>query len=81
MSDKLTLITLPGSDFSGIQDWGEHTVGEMIENVRSYGRYLQSQADAISNASDADFNVTVVRGSLAQHHIKTLQKSVKINDN
>lgn len=74
MSDKLTKITLPNQKaFRGLLEWGEQSPKGMIELVRSYATHLRIQAEAIEQASDADFKVDLVKGSHMQRYIKTLQ--------
>lgn len=72
MSDKLTRITLRG--WSGLLDWGKKTPEEMIHQARKHAEYLRAEAAKIDAAADADFKIDVVKGSMVQHHIKTLQE-------
>lgn len=76
MSEKLTRIRLPGSnDFRGLQNWGEKTAAEMVDYARKYAARLRAEAEAIENASDAAFQIDVVRGPYVQHLVREVQKS------
>lgn len=78
MTEKLTRITLPGrTAFRGLMDWGELTPAQMIAQARVHARHLRSEAEAIERAADADFQVDVVRGSVVQRYVKTLQHAQK----
>lgn len=74
MTEKLTQIHLPGSLASGQADWGEKTVAEMIAQYRANAATWLKDAQDVLAAADADFRVTVVRGSIVQHPVKTLQQ-------
>lgn len=76
MSEKLTRIRLPGQKvIPGLLEWGEQPISKMIETARRHAAHLRAQAEAIEKASDEEFQVDVVRGSVVQHHVKELQKS------
>lgn len=76
MTEKLTRITLPGaSQGVSLMDWGELSAEEMIRQIRQRAEYLRAEADAIMAASDSDFQIDVIRGSIVQHHVKTLQSA------
>lgn len=79
MSDILTEITLPCSNFSGLMDYGRKTPEEMIAFVRKYVREQKEQADKmaemINDAPDSAFQINVVRGPYVRHLIKELQHS------
>lgn len=74
MSEKMTTIKLPGSDWTGFADWGEKTVDEMYRQARSHAFRELEIANAILGATREDFRVRVVRGIIIQHPIKTLQE-------
>ncbi|WP_413711774.1 hypothetical protein [Rhizobium sp. Rhizsp82] len=80
MSEKMTLIRLPnaGSGEGGILEWGEVPASEMIERLRSFHRFRLELAQKILAAPDHAFQVDVVRGSIVQKHIKTLQTASPI---
>ena len=73
MSDKMTVVQLPGVSGAGFQNYGERTVPEMIETLRRYARADLERAEKILAAKDEDFQVEVVRGVIVGHHIKWLQ--------
>ena len=76
MSEKLTRIRLlSGSKFKGLQNWGEKTADEMIQEARRYAAHLRAEAEAIEQAADADFQIDVVRGPYVQHHVREVQKA------
>lgn len=74
MSDKLTRIGLPGCPNGwGIMDWGEHDAAEMVRQIRARAAHLRQQVEAIEAADDQDFKIDVVRGSVVQHHLRSIQ--------
>lgn len=76
MSEKLTRIRLPGSEaFRGLQNWGEKSAAEMVNYARSYAARLRAEAEAIEGASDADFQIDIVRGPYVQRHVREVQKA------
>jgi len=75
MSEKLTRIRLAKpTAFNGLMDWGVCSVEQMLAQARAYSAHLRREADAIDAAADDDFEVCVVRGSVVQHHLETLQE-------
>lgn len=75
MSEKLTRIRVPGSKaFRGLMDWGERS--DMVSQVRAHADHLRKQVAEIDAASDEDFDIVVVRGSVVQHHVRTLQEGI-----
>ncbi len=78
MTEKLTRLLLPGATaFRGIQDWGEVETADLIAQARKYAEHLRAQADEIDEASDSDFKIDVVRGSIVQHHVRSVQPGRK----
>jgi hypothetical protein len=76
MSEKLTLIRLPGQKaFSGFMQRDEKSAAEMIAAARRYAASLRAEAEAIEAAADADFQIDVVRGWIVQHHVREVQKA------
>ena len=76
MSDILTRIRLPdGKPFVGLLDWGRKDGNEMICLVRAYADRLRAEVERIDAATDADFQIDVVRGSIVQRFIAEVQKS------
>ncbi len=74
MTEKLTRITLPGSDpHVGLMDWGELSAENMIGQFRRHAAHLRAQAEIIEAATDEDFAVDVVRGAIVSRHIRTIQ--------
>lgn len=74
MTDKLTRIELPGGIMgNGLMDWGEHTAEDMLGQLRRYAAHLRARAEEIESAADEDFQIDVVRGSIVQHHVRTVQ--------
>ncbi len=74
MSDKLTRINLPGlPNGEGFMEWGEQTPEHMIDIMRRRAMHMRVVANAIDAAADADFKIDVVRGSIVQHQVKSLQ--------
>jgi len=72
----LTTIHLPTSKFgSGLAEWGELSAAGMIEHIRHRAKMLRAEADAIDAAADEDFQIDVVRGSVIQRHVRTVQLS------
>lgn len=75
MSEKMTRIRLgKDSAFRGFQDWGEKPPSEIISTVRRRAAYLRAEAEAIETAADEDFQIDIVRGPIAQHHVREVQK-------
>jgi hypothetical protein len=74
MTEKLTRIVI-GKKSRGILEWGEIDPKEMIARFREYAAGLRQEAEKIENAADEDFQIDVVRGSVVQHHVKTLQNA------
>ena len=72
MSEKLTRITIPGdrSQYTGLMDWGEHTREEMVRQLRRQSQTYREAADAIDATADADFDVDIIRGPVAQKHVR-----------
>ncbi|API60575.1 hypothetical protein BSL82_15830 [Tardibacter chloracetimidivorans] len=50
----------------------------MISQARSYSAHLRAQADLLDAASDADFQIDVIRGSHVQHHVREVQKATSM---
>jgi hypothetical protein len=72
----LTTIHLPTSKYgSGLAEWGELSAAGMIEHIRAKAARLRAEADAIDAAADEDFQIDVVRGSVVQRHVRTVQLS------
>lgn len=81
MAEKMTRITLPGQKcWTGIMDWGRIEPEKMIQQARAYAAHLREQAAAVETAADEDFQVVVVRGSLVQHFMETLQESARVKE-
>lgn len=74
MMEKLTSISLPRVDNSGLSIWGEASVGSAINQLREQARRDLAVAQAIIDADDEDFRVTIVRGPVIQHLIEVLQE-------
>jgi hypothetical protein len=76
MSALHTRILLPGmSSGAGLMDWDRQTPEEMIRQLRRYYQKLHDDAVQILAAQDHEFQVDVIRGSIVQHHVQTLQQS------
>ena len=76
MSEILTRITLPGQRvFSGLMDWGTKSTEEMIKEARKYSAYLRAQSDEIDRALYKEFQIDVIRGSVAERHVREVQRS------
>lgn len=79
MSDTLTQLELPCSEFSGIMSYGVKSAKEMIQEARDHVKYVKERADKeydlVMNAPDEEFQIDVVRGVHVQHHVRTIQKS------
>jgi len=73
MTEKLTRIVLGKGP--GILEWGEVDPKEMIARLRKHATSMRKEAEAIEGASDEDFQIDIVRGSVVQHHVKTLQNA------
>jgi hypothetical protein len=74
----MTRIRLPGSKaHHGFMDHGVCTVDDMISQVRAHADHMRRQVAEIDAAKDEDFQVDVVRGSVVQHFVRTLQTSAK----
>lgn len=74
MSDIFTRITLPNSKYDGQLLRGRCvSVKEAIDQAREIALSNREEAEACLNALDADFHVDIVRGSIIEHPIKTLQ--------
>lgn len=76
MSEKLTRVMLPeGIPGNGYMNWGEHSVEDMIRQLRQRAASLRAEAEEIEAAADAEFQIDVIRGSVVQRHIRELQHS------
>jgi hypothetical protein len=77
MTDTLTRISVPRcrEPHPGILDWGQKTAPEMIAQVRAYADHMRAQVAAIDATADEDFQIEVVRGSVVQRHVRTVQQS------
>jgi hypothetical protein len=73
MSDILTRVTLPNSKYNGHMSWGRLTAKEAIEKARITALYNRDEAEACLNALDSDFQVDIVRGSIVENPVSTLQ--------
>lgn len=51
-------------------EWGVKTRDEMIKIIRDYATRQRDQANAILNASDVEFEVHVVDGSVVQRFVR-----------
>lgn len=79
MSEKVTRIRLPGQKhWPGCMEWGEQPASMMIGQARRYAAHLRAQADVIDAALDGHFQIDVVRGTCAQHHLHEVQKAATI---
>lgn len=74
MSEKMTVIDLPGQFGCGLMDYGDLPAEKMIADVRKMAADWRAKADAIEGAGDDDFRIRVVRGVHVQHPIRTLQE-------
>jgi len=74
MSDKLTSISLLRVNNSGLSIWGEVSIGSAINQLREQARRDLVVAQAILDADDEDFRVSIVRGPVSQHEIELLQE-------
>lgn len=72
MSAKMTRIRLRGSRY-GLMDWGEHSFEEMTRQMRAHAEALRTEADAILEAKDSDFDVAVVCGPYVQHFVRQVE--------
>jgi hypothetical protein len=76
MSDILTRIMLPNSPaMCGLMVYGRESVEHMIARLRQNGKAMVEEGQMLLDAKDEDFQVDIVRGSIAAHHVKELQKS------
>jgi hypothetical protein len=80
MSDLLTTIRLPGARDSGLADWGRKTVPEMIAQYRAYHQARLETEMLALDALDEDYRVTIVRGSVINKHVETLQEGRKADE-
>lgn len=72
MTEKLTRIRVPDAKAHvGLMDWGE--CDDMIAQIRRHADWLREQVAAIDACADSDFEIVVVRGSVVQHHVRTIQ--------
>ncbi len=77
MSEKMTSINLPGVFGSGLADWGEKSVAEMVDQVRAHARHHKEVAEAVLAAADSDFYVSTYRGVHVQRDRRVLQEGRK----
>lgn len=72
MSEKMTRIRVPGSKNSdaAFMDYGELTREEMVKAIRARADYLREVVSEIDATADSEFEVDIVRGPWAQHHIR-----------
>lgn len=76
MSEKVTRLNIPGQrDFPGWIEHSEQSAAYMIDRARKHADVLRAMAAAIDAASDADFQIDIVKGPYVQHHVRELQRS------
>ena len=69
MSNILTRIKLPGHFGTGRANWGRRSPAEMLEWFRAGALHDKKEAEAILSAPDYAFQIDVIRGNCAQHHV------------
>lgn len=74
MSERMTGITLPGSSYTGLADWGRKTPEEMIRQIRVHAESMKLQAEEILAATDSDFRIQTYTGVHVQRNRETLQE-------
>lgn len=80
MSAKMTRIRLKkslipenfGGGSFGLMEWDEQTFEHMMQEIRRKAYHDKKVAELILAANAEDFEVAVVRGPWAQHHIKDI---------
>lgn len=76
MAEKLTRIQCPSLRWGlGLMEWGEETPAVMLEKLRKYHRSQLEESLQILALPDEAFDVDIVRGSIVQHHVRSLQKA------
>lgn len=75
MSEKMTRIRLRHAKGVGFLDWGEHSFAEMVATIRRSAEREMEKAQAILDAEDGDFEVTIVRGPIVQHFVREVSPS------
>jgi hypothetical protein len=76
MTERMTSICLPGSEYPGWANYGRKSPAEMIEEFRSHARYMRDRAEEILSATDDDFLVKTYRGVHVQRNVEVLQKGI-----
>lgn len=73
MSEKMTVIELPGGLDNGLGEWGELTAEEMVSKYREHAERMKAQAEEVLAASPEEYRIRVVRGPIVQHLVRELQ--------
>ena len=74
MSEKMTRLNIPGATaFPGLLDWGDVPAEKMVRLARAYADRLRAEAAEIDACADAEFRIDVVRGSIVQHQVRSVQ--------
>ena len=67
MSEKMTSITLPGTQ--GFMDWGYKERAEMIATYRTIAERQKAEAELVIAAADSDFTVEQHTGMHRKHNV------------
>lgn len=67
MSEKMTSITLPGTQ--GFMDWGFKSRAEMIATYRKIAEHKKAEAELVIAAADSDFTVEQHTGMHRKHNV------------
>lgn len=79
MSDILTRIILPGKPGWGFMDHGRLTAAEMIAQYRGHIDHLRAQVAAADATPDEGFQIDVVRGTVRQKLIESVQQAQQVS--
>ena len=73
MSEKMTVISLPGCDWPGFMDYGEVNAAKLIADVQKHAANEIQQLQQVVDADLKDFRIELVRGKVVQRRIKIIQ--------
>lgn len=74
MSEIYTrIVPKDGRGGEGFMCHGRVTVNQAISDIRRYAAQIRAVAEKIERTQDHEFAVDIVRGSIIEKHVETLQ--------
>lgn len=80
MSERLTSISLPGSDAAGWVERGRVPAGDMIATYRNLAARQLREAREVLDAPDDAFRITTQRGIVVQRDRQIIQPGREAGD-